>query len=79
MSKERELLGWIIDAYDSSDGNEFLYALEEARTFLDTQKDERLTVGQIFMMANERAKITSGSSGPVTTPCDIDPFPSEET
>jgi hypothetical protein len=34
MSKERELLGWIIDAYDSSDGNEFLYALEEIRAFL---------------------------------------------
>ena len=78
MSKERELLSWIIDAYDSSNGNEFLYALEETRTFLDTQKDESLTVSQISMMANERSKITSGLSGPVTTPCDIDPFPSEE-
>lgn len=78
MTKERDLLRRADEICSRVWDPKAEELSEEIRTFLDTQKDERLTVGQISMMANERAKITSGLSGPVTTPCDIDPFPSEE-
>ena len=56
MSKERELLSWMIDAYDSSDGNEFLYALEEARTFLAAEPEVEYDLSEVIPLTHRKAK-----------------------